>query len=114
MTKAKFGAYIFAPLVVLAITPSFPSAPSTISGVVKDTSGAFLPGVMVEAASDALIEKSRAVVTNGSGRYAIVDGRPGLYTITFTLTGFSMVKQHVTVPSNVSVPVDADMTVSAL
>src|SRR5438105_772808 len=114
MTKAKFAAHIFVPLVVLAVVPSFASAQSTISGVVRDTSGAVMPGVTVEAASEVLIEKSRTVVTNGSGHYTIVDVRPGLYTITFTLPGFSTVKQQATVPSNVSVPVDAEMKVSAL
>jgi carboxypeptidase family protein len=61
---------------------------------VKDTSGAVLPGVTVEAASPALIEKSRTVVTDGSGAYRIVDLRPGVYAVTFTLTGFSSVKRE--------------------
>src|SRR5437867_1366764 len=111
MTKTKFAAHIFA---FLAVVPSLASAQSTISGVVRDTSGAVMPGVTVDAASEALIERSRTVVTNGDGRYAIVDVRPGLYTMTFTLPGFSTVKQQVTVPANVSVPIDADMKVSAL
>src|SRR5437764_8547317 len=114
MTKAKFVAHIFAPLAVLVVVPSLASAQSTISGVVRDTSGAVMPGVTVDAASEALIERSRTVVTNGDGRYTIVDVRPGLYMMTFTLTGFSTVKQQVTVPANVTVPIDADMKVSAL
>src|SRR5712692_10508405 len=114
MTKAKFAAHIFAPLVVLVVVPSLASAQSTISGVARDTSGAVMPGVTVDAASDALIERSRTVVTNGDGRYTIVDVRPGLYTTTFTLPGFSAVKQQVTVPSKVSGPVDAEMKVSPL
>src|SRR5919197_532892 len=114
MTKAKFAVHIFASLGVLVVVPSLASAQSTISGVVKDTSGFVMPGVTVEAASEVLIEKSRTVVTNNGGRYSIVDVRPGVYTMTFTLSGFSTVKQQVTVPSNVSVPVDAEMNVSAL
>src|SRR6267378_6811090 len=114
MTKAMFAAHIFALLAVLVVVPSLASAQSTISGVVRDTSGAVMPGVTVDAASEALIERSRTVVTNGDGRYTIVDVRPGLYTMTFTLTGFSTVKQQVTVPANVSVPVDAEMKVGAL
>src|SRR5713226_527831 len=113
MTKAKFAAHLFSPLVVLLVVPSLASAQSTISGVVRDTSGAVTPGVTVEAASEVLIEKSRTVVTNSDGRYTIVDVRPGLYTMTFTLPGFSVVKQQVTVPANVSVPVDAELKVSA-
>src|SRR2546426_5193438 len=114
MTKAKFAAHLFSPLVVLVVVPSLASAQSTISGVVKDASGAVIPGVTVEAASEVLIERSRTVVTSGDGRYTVVDVRPGLYTMTFTLPGFSIVKRQVTVPANVSVPVDAEMKVSAL
>ena len=68
-------------------------AQSSITGVVKDTSGAVLPGVTVEAASPALIEKVRTAVTDGTGQYRIVDLRPGTYTVTFTLPGFSTFKR---------------------
>src|SRR5580692_8949890 len=64
----------------------------TIGGVVKDVSGAVMPGVTVEASSPALIEKARIGVTDGSGQYKIEQLRPGTYTVTFTLTGFSTVK----------------------
>ena len=66
---------------------------SGITGLVRDTSGAVLPGVTVEASSPALIEKVRTVTTDGQGRYSIVDLRPGVYTVTFTLTGFSTVRR---------------------
>src|SRR5215510_7762947 len=111
MTKAKFVAQAFACLVVMAGLESLASAQSTISGQVRDSSGAVMAGVKVEAASEALIERSRMVTTSEDGRYTIVDVRPGLYTMTFTLAGFSTVKQQVTVPANVSVPVDAEMKV---
>jgi hypothetical protein len=62
-------------------------------GTVKDASGAVLPGVTVEASSPALIEKTRSVVTNGVGQFAIQDLRPGTYSVTFTLPGFSAVKR---------------------
>src|SRR6185436_10056819 len=65
-----------------------------IAGVVKDASGALLPGVTVEAASPALIEKVRSSVSDGQGLYRIVDLRPGTYTITFTLPGFSTFKRE--------------------
>ena len=109
MTKAKFAAHIFTLLAVLVLVPSLASAQSTISGVVRDTSGAVMPGVTVDAASEALIERSRTVTTNGEGRYALVDLRPGSYTVTFAIDGFNTVKQQVEVPANVTVPVDADM-----
>ena len=62
--------------------------------MVKDASGAVLPGVTVEAASPVLIEKVRTAVTDGTGQYRIVDLRPGTYTVTFTLTGFSTFKRE--------------------
>ena len=61
----------------------------TIAGVVRDTTGAVVPCVTVEAASPALIEKVRTVVTDEQGLYRIVDLRPGVYIVTFTLPGFA-------------------------
>ena len=68
---------------------AFAQSGSGIAGVVKDSSGAVLPGVTVEAASPALIEKVRTVVTDGEGQYKIVGLVPGTYSVTFTLTGFN-------------------------
>src|SRR5919198_3113059 len=65
----------------------------TISGVVKDASGAVLPGVSVEVASPALIEKTRTAVSNESGQYTIVSLPPGTYSVTFTLPGFTTTKR---------------------
>src|SRR2546428_432250 len=114
MPKATFVAHVFAGLVIVVACPQPASARSAISGVVRDSSGAVMAGVSVEAASEALIERSRTVATSGDGRYTIVDLRPGLYTMSFTLQGFSTVKQQVTVPSNVSVPVDAELKVGSV
>jgi len=86
-------------LVVLGsvlIIPSAASAQGSIAGSVRDASGAVLPGVTVEASSPALIEKTRSVVTDGTGQYKIVDLRPGIYTVTFTLPGFSTVRRTAT------------------
>src|SRR5688572_31129443 len=69
-------------------------AQPAVAGIVRDASGAIMPGVSVEAASPALIEKVRTVVTDGTGQYRIVDLTPGTYTVTFTLTGFSTVKRE--------------------
>ena len=57
-------------LLVLATLPSYAFAQATLAGVVKDASGAVLPGVTVEAASSALIEKTRTAVTSGTGQFA--------------------------------------------
>src|SRR5262245_63549416 len=81
---------------LLSLTPSvvLAQAQASINGVVRDTSGAILPGVTVEAASPALIEKTRTVVTDGTGQYKVEQLRPGTYTVTFTLTGFNTVKRE--------------------
>ena len=98
---------------VPAIT--FAQANSAIAGVVKDSSGAVLPGVTVEASSPALIEKSRSVVTDNEGQYKIVNLRPGEYTVTFTLSGFSTVKREgLTLTASFTATVNADMKVGAL
>ena len=67
---------------------------ASIVGVVQDSSGAVLPGVTVEASSPVLIERVRAGITDGSGRYAIIDLRPGTYTISFSLPGFKSYKRE--------------------
>ena len=87
-------------------------AQASIVGTVKDASGAVLPGVTVEASSPALIEKTRSVVTNGAGQYAIENLRPGTYTVTFTLTGFSTVKREgIELTGSFTATVNADMKV---
>ena len=77
MIRAKFAVRLGAALSVVLLFLARASAQSTISGQVKDTSGAVMAGVAVEASSEALIERARSVVSNGEGRYAIVDVRPG-------------------------------------
>src|SRR5919108_96160 len=83
-----------AALALTLIVPAIAFAQASISGTVKDASGAVLPGVTVEAASDVLIEKVRTASTDGSGRFQIVDLRAGTYDVTFTLPGFSTVKRE--------------------
>src|SRR5262245_54759502 len=78
---------------ILAL-PSVVFAQAGLAGNVKDSSGAVLPGVTVEAASPALIEKVRSAVTDGSGNYKIENLRPGTYSVTFTLPGFNTVKRE--------------------
>ena len=84
------------PAVVLLTlaAPTAVFAQASITGVVRDTSGGVLPGVTVEAASPALIEKVRGVTTDGNGQYRIIDLRPGTYALTFTLPGFATVQRE--------------------
>ena len=65
-----------------------------IAGVVRDASGGVMPGVTVEAASPALIEKTRTVVTDSEGLYKIINLLPGTYSVTFTLGGFNTVRRE--------------------
>src|SRR5688572_19442064 len=88
---------------------------SGIAGVVRDTSGAVLPGVTVEATSPALIEKVRTVVTDSEGRYNIIDLRPGEYIVTFTLAGFNALKREgIELTSGFTASVNVDMQVGAV
>jgi hypothetical protein len=100
---------------VVVLLPSLAWAQASISGTVRDTSGAVLPGVTVEAASPVLIEKVRSAVTDGNGRYQIIDLRPGAYTVTFTLTGFNTVKREgVTLAGASEAGIDVELRVGAL
>ena len=86
-----------------------------VTGVVRDASGAVLPGVTVEAASPALIERVRTVVTDGAGVYRVVDLRPGVYAVTFTLAGFKTVRREgIEVSTGFSATVNADLSVGTL
>jgi hypothetical protein len=88
---------------------------ASIVGAVRDATGAVLPGVTVEAASPELIEKVKSAVTNDGGLYQIVDLRPGVYTVTFTLTGFSTVKREgLELAANFTATVNVEMRVGAL
>ena len=101
---------LFLPAVAWAQSES-----GSVTGVVRDTSGAVLPGVTVEAASPVLIEKVRAVVTDSQGLYRLVDLRPGAYTVTFTLTGFRTFRREgVELTAGFNATVNADMQVGTV
>src|SRR5262245_22871595 len=99
----------------LVVVPAAAYAQASIAGVVKDSSGAVLPGVTVEAASPALIEKVRSVVTDGSGQYKVVDLRPGTYSVTFTLAGFNTFRRDgIELTGSFTATVNADLRVGSL
>jgi hypothetical protein len=99
----------------LVLLPTLAFAQASITGVVKDTSGAVLPGVTVEVASPALIEKTRSAVSDGTGQYRIVNLLPGTYSVTFTLTGFSTVKRDgIELTGSFVASINADMKVGAV
>ncbi len=97
------------------VMPALALAQGAIAGQVKDASGAVLPGVTVEVASPALIEKTRSAVTDGTGQFSVVDLRPGAYTVTFTLTGFSTVKREgVELTGSFTATVNAELKVGSV
>lgn len=101
--------------VLLVPVPASAQTSSGIAGLVRDASGAVLPGVTVEAASPALIEKVRIAVTDGEGRYNIVDLRPGVYSVTFILVGFKPVRRDgVQLTSGFTASVNADLEVGGV
>jgi hypothetical protein len=88
---------------------------SGIAGTVRDTSGGVMPGVTVEAASAALIERVRSAQTDSQGVYRIVDLRPGTYSVTFTLPGFqTVVRTGVELPAAFTATVNAVLAVGGL
>src|SRR6476661_6033979 len=102
-------------VLLLLLSSATAFAQASITGVVKDASGGVLPGVSVEAASPALIEKVRAAVTDGTGQYRIEDLRPGTYTITATLQGFSTYKREgIELAGTFTATINADLKVGAL
>jgi hypothetical protein len=112
--KTIIGAMLIGLLCVSARHASAQAAGS-IAGVVRDTSGAVMPGVTVEAASPALIEKVRSVVTDSEGQYKIIDLRPGTYSVTFTLPGFNTVKREgIELSAGFTATVNGDLKVGAL
>src|SRR5215470_1542978 len=111
------GLWKFAVLALAAfvLTPAAALAQASITGVVRDASGAVLPGVTVEVASPVLIEKTKSAVSDGAGVYRIVDLRPGAYSMTFTLAGFQTVRREgIELTGTFTATINADMKVGAI
>ena len=100
---------------VLLVPAALYAQQATITGTVKDASGAVLPGVSVEAASSVLTEKVRSVVTDGTGQYRIVSLPPGTYTVTVALPGFNTVKREgIALSGTLTATIDVDLRVGSL
>jgi carboxypeptidase family protein len=110
-----FGKVILVLLAGIVLMPATAHAQSAIAGVVKDTTGAVMPGVTVEASSPALIERVRSVVTDAEGQYKVIDLRPGKYSLSFTLPGFSTVKREgIELESNFTANVNIELRLGTL
>lgn len=115
MVRRKLVRALPLAIAFFALAPATVLAQSAISGTVRDTSSAVLPGVTVEAASPALIEKTRAAVTDSQGLYRLVDLRPGVYTVTFSLPGFSTVRREgLELPDAFTATVNAELSVGSV
>ena len=117
MTRS-FGAVVLGCLVAMGSLVVLPAAAlaqdpaGSLTGEVADETGAVLPGVTIEAASPVLIEGSRIAVSDGQGRYTIVDLRPGTYSLSFVLPGFStLVREGIALTSGFTATVDAQLQV---
>ena len=115
MSRSHLAASLFLSLLCIVMTARPARAQSTIAGIVKDATGAVLPGVTVEVGSDVLIERTRTAVTDGQGQYRIIDLRPGMYFVTFSLTGFQTIKREdIDLPGEFTATVNAEMRIGAV
>jgi len=111
----RSGVKALAIAALIILLPTMARAQAVITGSVRDTSGAVLPGVTVEASSPALIEKVRTSTSDSSGQYRIEDLRPGIYKVTFTLPGFSTFEREgVELTGSFTATINADMRVGNL
>jgi hypothetical protein len=102
-------------LAVLLLLPASVFAQATLTGTVRDASGGVLPGVTVEASSPALIEKVRTAVTDATGQYRIVDLRAGVYTLAFSLPGFTAVRREdIVLSGSQTLTIPVELRVGAL
>src|SRR5688572_14516611 len=102
-------------LMAAVLLPALAFAQGTLAGTVRDQSGAVLPGVTVEESSPALIEKTRSGLTDSTGQYRITGLNPGTYSLTFSLTGFNVVKREgIELSGTATLTVPIDMRVGAL
>jgi hypothetical protein len=118
MSVSPLRVLVTTALSVLLFMPHHATAQSvsgSIAGNVKDATGGALPGVTVEVASPALIEKTRSTVTDGQGNYKITELRPGVYSVTFTLAGFSVIKREgIELSAGFTAPVNAEMKLGSM
>ncbi len=109
MARKFFVRTLLLVLASLVLLPAAARAQSVFTGTVKDTSGAVMPGVTVEAASPVLIEKVKSAVTDENGQYRIVDLRPGKYSLSFTLTGFNTVTREIDLEGNFTATINIEL-----
>ena len=117
MSRLTVRNAVWVALVALVLSPGtvWAQENAAIAGAVTDATGGVLPGVTVQATSEALIEGTRVAVTDGSGLYQIIALRPGTYAVTFTLPGFStVVREDIVLNVGFTANVDAELNVGSV
>ena len=113
--KTALSRNVFACVLLMLAVPSIARAQAAIAGIVRDSTGAVLPGVTVEASSPALLERVRTATTDGEGLYKIVDLRPGTYSVTFSLVGFNAVRREgITLEGSFTATVNGNLQVGGV
>src|SRR5947199_397400 len=110
--------YPVALVALLLLAPALPAGSQElrgrITGVVTDNTGAVLPGASVTIAGPALIQP-QTTVTAADGTYRYPALPPGLYTVTFELTGFQTLRrEEIRLGLNQTLSVDAQLPLSSL
>jgi len=114
MSVLRYVSWVVVCALAVPLT-AFAQQSASIGGIVTDASGGVLPGVTVEASSPVLIEKIRTTVSDGSGRYQIIDLQPGTYSVSFTLPGFSNVRrQGITLTAGFAASVNVELSTGAI
>jgi Carboxypeptidase regulatory-like domain len=115
MAGPRFARVGFLVVLAVLLMPAVTLAQSAITGLVTDATGAVLPGVTVEARSPALIEQTRSTVSDANGRYRIEELRPGTYSVTFSLPGFShFLREGIVLESEFTATINAQLKVGSL
>ena len=115
MSTRRLGVCILVALACVALSSADAAAQSQFSGQVTDDTGGVLPGVTVEVSNPELIGGVRAAVTDGQGRYTVIDLRPGSYTLTYSLAGFgTQIREDVILAGDVAFTVDISMAVGTV
>ena len=104
---------VVAAIAMLVCLPALALAQGgNIAGTVRDSQGGVLPGVTVEVTSPQLIEKVRSTVTDGNGRYQIVNLPVGVYKVTFRMEQFATIEHsNVELTSDFTAPINAEMKI---
>jgi carboxypeptidase family protein len=112
MGRLKYIGWVL--FVLALLLPAVARAQATITGTVRDSSGAILPGVDVEASGPALLAP-RTVQSDTNGVYRIVELPPGTYSLTFSLSGFTrVVREGIQLQGTMVATIGADMKVGAV